>query len=413
MEEGRGLSATRVFFIGLAVVVVGIGLTVGKNLFENVNADEIMVIQAPFTGEMTWYTTPGIKWQGLGGVTKYPRRSIYEFQNQVRFNDGGHATMHGSIQYEMPLDVDNLTSIHVRFRSPEAVQRQLIETVVNKSVYMTGPLMSSKESYAEKRNSLIHFVEDQVENGVYQTTQRDARIKDPITGAEKTATVVEIVGGKDGRPMRQEEAVLTSFGIKPFNFSITQLSYDDAVDQQIQQQQQLAMDVQTAIAESKKAEQRAITVAEQGKADAAKAKWDQEVEKAKAVTLAQQEKEVAELEAQKRLAVATLDAEAAQQYKSERLLRADADAEYKRRVMEADGALTQKLDALVKINELYADAVKNHPGPWVPNIVMGGGDGKGGQQGAMPLIDLLTARTAQQLAVDLKVPVERNGRRAE
>lgn len=411
MEEGRTtMSVTRVFFLGLAVVVVGVVLMAGKNLLENVNADEIMVIQSPISGEMSWYTTPGIKWQGLGKVTKYTRRSIYEFQNQVRFNDGGHATMHGSIQYEMPLDVENLTSIHVRFGSPEAVQRQLVETVVNKSVYLTGPLMSSKESFAEKRNSLIHYVEDQVENGVYQTTQRDARIKDPITGAEKTATVVEIVGGKDGLPMRQEEAVLTSFGIKPFNFSITQLSYDDAVDQQIQQQQQLAMDVQTAIAESKKAEQRAITVAEQGKADAAKAKWEQEVEKAKAVTLAQQEKEVAELEAQKRLAVATLDAQAAGQYKSERLLRADADAEYKRRVMEADGALTQKLEAMVKVNELYADAIKNHPGPWVPSIVMGGGDAKsGGQQGAMPLIDLLTARTAQQLAVDLKVP-ERGAR---
>ena len=397
------MSLTRLFFIGFVVVIGVTVLVAGKNLAENVNADEIMVIQSPISGELTWHTTPGIKWQGLGKVTKYPKRSIYEFQSKVRFNDGGHAQMHGSIQYEMPTDATNLTAIHVRFGSTDAVKRQLIETVVNKSIYMTGPLMTSKESYAERRNSLIHFVEDQVENGVYQTTQKDARVKDPITGAEKSSTIVEIVSGADGLPKRQEEAVLTSFGIKPFNFAILSLDYDEAVERQIQGQQQLAMDVHSAIAESKKAEQRTITVAEQGKADAAKAKWEQEVIKARAVT-----------EAQQQLEVATLSAQSAEQYKRERILRADGDAEYKKRVMEADGALTQKLEALVRINELYADAIKNHPGPWVPNIVMGaGGDAKATQAGALPLIDLLTARTAQQLSADLNVPESRTGRRAE
>ena len=397
------MSLTRLFFIGFVVVIGVTVLVAGKNLAENVNADEIMVIQSPISGELTWYTTPGIKWQGLGKVTKYPKRSIYEFQAKVRFNDGGHAQMHGSIQYEMPTDAMNLTAIHVRFGSTDAVKRQLIETVVNKSIYMTGPLMTSKESYAERRNSLIHFVEDQVENGVYQTTQKDARVKDPITGAEKSSTIVEIVQSPGGVPMRQEAAVLTSFGIKPFNFAILSLDYDEAVESQIQGQQQLAMDVQTAIAESKKAEQRTITVAEQGKADAAKAKWEQEVIKARAVT-----------EAQQQLEVATLSAQSAEQYKRERILRADGDAEYKRRVMEADGALTQKLEALVRINEFYADAIKNHPGPWVPNIVMGtGGDAKATQAGALPLIDLLTARTAQQLSADLAVPESKTGRRAE
>ena len=34
---------------------------------------------------------------------------------------------------------------------------------------MTGPLMSSKESYAEKRNELLRLMEDQVQRGVYRT----------------------------------------------------------------------------------------------------------------------------------------------------------------------------------------------------------------------------------------------------
>ena len=73
------------------------------------------------------------------------------------------------------------------------------------------------------------------------------------------------------------------------------IDYDVEVENQIKVQQQAYMQVQTAIANSKKAEQDAITTELQGKAAAAKAKWEQEVIKAQAITQAQQEKEVAEL----------------------------------------------------------------------------------------------------------------------
>jgi hypothetical protein len=69
----------------------------------------------------------------------------------------------------MPFDEQNLTGLHVRYGSHEAIAQQLIRTVVEKAVYMTGPLMSSKESYAEKRNELLRLMEDQVQRGVYRT----------------------------------------------------------------------------------------------------------------------------------------------------------------------------------------------------------------------------------------------------
>src|SRR3989344_6800874 len=217
MEQKLGIGKIVIAAIGF---IAGIILLIfsGK-VFENVDADEILIIQSPISGDLAWYVTPGIKWQGAGKVTPYPKRAIYEFsceQNdkgkcspamndrriKIRFNDGGHAYMSGSIQYEMPLDAKNLTNLHVRFGSREAIQKQLVETVVNKSVYMTGPLMSSKESYAEKRNSLISLVEDQVEAGVYQTTARDVRVKDELSGADKTVKLVEIVNGNGGQPLR-------------------------------------------------------------------------------------------------------------------------------------------------------------------------------------------------------------------
>lgn len=425
---GSRWSLSRTFNVGVSVVGVVLFLFLAGEIWENVDANEILVVQAPKSGTLTWYTTPGIKWQGFGKLTSYPKRSIYEFACQewqeteqttvdeqtkkevtvkvrecvpdkdtrikIRFNDGGHAFMSGSIQYEMPADATNLTALHVRFGSPEAIQKQLVETVVNKSIYMVGPLMSSKESYAEKRNALISLVEDQVLNGVVQTNQRDDKTKDPITGTEKTVTVVDIVKGADGNPLRQEPGQLSAFGIKPFNFSIKDMPYDDIVEKQIQQQQQLTMQVQTSLAEARQAEQRAVTAAKNGEADAAKAKWDQEVIKAKEVTAAEQ-----------RLRVAELDAKAAEQGKRKAILEGEGEATKKQLVMNADGALAQKLDAWVKSQQFYADAIKGYQGNWVPQVVTGSGNGtqSAAGSGAAQLMEFFAVKAAKDLALDMNV----------
>ena len=385
---------------GIIVIIVLIVLfACSFMLMENVDAESIMVVQAPLSGKLTWHVTAGVKSQMFGKVTTYPKRSIYEFEIPVRFNDGGHGTMFGSIQYEMPLDAENLTALHTRFGSAEAIQKQLIETITNKSVYMTGPLMSSKESYAEKRNYLIHYVEDQITNGVYKTTQREMKIRDAMTDIEKTVVVVEIVMGTDGFPQRQEEAVLTKFGIKAFNFAINKLPYDPTVEKQITEQQAIAMDVQTAIANSKKAEQRAITVAKEGEANAAEAKWIQETIKAQKVTEAQQKMEVAEFEMK-----------AAEFTKQQQIKLGQGEAERKRLVMSADGALELKLAAWENVQGKWADALSQaQPGALVPSIVMGGGSGKGGTFSASDWMSMLGMQAAKDLSLDMKVPAGRTG----
>ncbi len=382
-----------------------LGLFLSPMLVENMNASEYIVVQSPVSGELTWYTgNGGWKWQGFGSVTSYPRREKYDFVQKVRFNDGGHADMNGSIQYELPVDVAHLNVIHTQFHSPEAVRNALIETVVNKSIYMTGPLMSSKESYSEKRNSLIHAVEDQVANGVYQTVQKEVKVRDAITSEEKTSTMVEILMGKDGLPLRQEASVLTLYGIRTSNFSISEIAYEAAVENQIQQQQKVTMDVQLAIADAKKAEQRAITVAKQGEADAAKAKWEQEVLKAKAVTQAQQELEVAALDAKKALTVAEMDAKTAAQEKSAKILRAEGESEYKRKIMVADGALAQKLETYLETQKVWANAIQNYQGNLVPQFSFGGSSMSGNAGNtSQNLVELLTAKTAKDLALDMNV----------
>ena len=108
-------------------------------------------------------------------------------------------------------------------------------------------------------------------------------------------------------------------------------------------------------------------------------------------------------EAEQRLEVARKDRSAAEEYKQMQLLKADGDAEYKRRVMLADGALEQKLKAWVDVNKRYAEAIERYQGSWVPSVVMGPAE-NGGAMGAQQLINLLAAKTAQDLSLDLGLP---------
>lgn len=377
----------------LALIAIGVLFTAisATSLVEFVNADEIKLIQSVYEGRLDWYTSAGLKWQGFGTVYTYPKRSIYEFNdNKIRFNDGGHATMIGSMQYKYPLDKASLTRIHTEFGSEEAVAANLVQKVVDRCIYMTGPLMSSKESYAEKRNELLSNIENQVKFGIFETSSKEIRILDPITGIEKTKTQVTITT-INGMKQYQGTSILTDFGLAPDNFAIERLVYDQTVEDQIKQQQQITMDVQTAIADAKKAEQKTLTVVENGKANAAEAKWEQEKLKATAVTLAEQQ-----------LEVATLDAKSAFQYKKAKILRAEGDAAYKKKVMEADGALAQKLETYEKVSQMYANAMANYKGNWVPQY-MGGGGQNGTGNGATAFMEILTVNAMKQLSLDMSM----------
>jgi hypothetical protein len=385
-------STKRVLALTIGIVILFLASILSFWIVENVDAKNILVIQDAVDGDLNWYKSAGIKLQWFGTATEYEKLQTYEFEIPVRFNDGGHGKVIGSVNYELPLDDSLLTTIHTKYGSKESVQDNLVKVVTNKCVYMTGPLMSSKESYAEKRTSLIFYIEDQIKNGVYKTIQKDVKTKDPITGVDKTVTVAEILIGKDGKPERQEVAVLAQYGIITSNFAVTELPYDETVENQIKQQQVINMNVQTEIANAKQAEQKAITAEKEGQAKAATAKWEQEVVKAQQVTLAQQ-----------RLEVASLERKAAEQNKLKNILDGEGIAARRRLEIQANGALEQKLDAYVKVNQAYAEAIGKYQGNWVPTIVMDGTGKTANATGVQGFLDLIKSKFANDLALDFAV----------
>lgn len=375
--------------IGLSIVALAIVVWFGFTAIEIVDASDVVVIQYPWGGTLRVITEQGPAMQWGGTVTRFPKLDIYEFEAPVVFNDAGSAVLHGSIQWEMPLDAENVRELKAKYGSADAIREGLVNKVVDKCVYMTGPLMSSAESYATKKTDLIRFIEDQITKGVYKTVTREDKTEDPLSGKSKSVKLTEIKE-VNGVPERQEEPVLEGVGITTSNLTISEIRYSEQVLRQIAEQQAITMQVQTAIADARKAEQNYITITKNGEANAAEAKWKQEVLRARAVT-----------EAQQQLDVAKLAAQAAEQYKRKQILEGEGDAAKRRLAMQADNALEIKLKYYKEtVIGIFENLAKVQGLQITPQIVMGGSAGTKGNA-ANDLIDLLTAKTARDMALDV------------
>jgi hypothetical protein len=400
--------------IGLAVFILIIGLFSMRALVETLDSREAMVIQYP-NGKLVAITEPGWYGQWFGTVQHYPLRSQFSFSSAkdqgsdkdesiaIRFNDGGHASVSGVISWEMPIGNDHLIKIHRKFGNPLAIEQQLVRTAIESATFTTGPLMSSTESAAEKRNDLQQYLQDQAKNGPYKTHSVSIKVLDPLSGVEKTVNAAEIVVDASGKPIRENASNVLEFGINLLPMTISGIKYEDAIEKQIAARQSAIQSVQQAQANALKAEQDAITVAKQGEAKAAEAKWVQETIKAQKVTEAQQQLEVATLNAKRDLDVATLAAKQAEQYKAQQVSIGQGNATKMQLEMQANGALDQKLQAWIEVNKSYATAISEYKGNWVPTYISGGSSNTGVASGANSLVELLTAKTAKDLALDLKI----------
>ncbi|MDR3214091.1 MAG: hypothetical protein LBT71_09300 [Azoarcus sp.] len=403
------LNMGRILGASFATLIVVFLILTGPMIVENLDASEIMVIQSPISGELAVYTDPGWKIQGFGTVTKYPRRNELSFLDpacvingdrekatrglHLRFYDGGNAILCGTMSWVMPLDPKNVLSIHKDFRSAEAFETQAIRRSMEAAATFSGPAMSSFESAAGRRNELLQILNDQTLGGVYKTITKSIRATD-IAGVEKDMQVIEIVRDEKGFPLRAQSSFVQAYNVQLLPMTINTFKYEDRVEDQIRQQQDATNAAVVAIANAKKADQDALTVEAQGRANAARAKWEQETLNAKTIA-----------DAQARVTIAQAGVEEADAFKKAEILKGQGEAERKRMVMQADGQLEKKLEALVRINSMYADAIKEAaPGAWSPTVVMGsqGTQGNGGMN-ATALVDLLTARTARDLGVDLRV----------
>lgn len=297
----------------ICVFAVVVLLSCMGSILENVKNEQIVVCQSPWSGDMTYWTAPGMKYQGFGKKTTYHKTEQLWFGSTdedndalgspipVIFNDASDGLIYGSLRVKLPTDVEHLSRIQTDYNGMDRLMNDLVKQTVTKVIYSSGPLMSAFESYAEKKNDLIEYITDQLNNGVYKTGIRIEETIDPVTGEVKKTKVATLLPDPNapGGYKRSENSPFKYYGIEIGQVSVSKIGYSDKVMQQIAQQQEANMMIQTSKAKAAAAQQEALRAEEEGKASAAKAKWEQERIKATEVTKAEQEREVARLAAEK------------------------------------------------------------------------------------------------------------------
>ncbi len=107
---------------------------------------------------------------------------------------------------------------------------------------------------------------------------------------------------------------------------------------------------------------------------------------------------MAELHAEKQKRVAELDADAATFEKAANIARGEGEAQRKRAVLAADGALDQKLTAWVNAQKYWADAYSTRK---VPQMYLAGSGGKSPDQSTLNMNTMMSVWLANQIGLDL------------
>lgn len=379
---------------GIIIAVLAVVLVAASgSLLEDADKSKNYVCQMPMTGEYVVWTEGGLQYQGFGNVKEYAKTSQIEFTELEKndegyvatgenpaaattFNDKGRGFIVGSFRVVMPNDDQNMKKIQQDFGSEKALINNLVRPTLYKVVTSCGPLMSSLESVSETRTDLISYITDQLNNGVYKTRVKKVEVINEVTGEKEIRAQAEIItdANAPGGYKRQETSPFSQYGISCGLVSIIDIKYDKATQSQIDAQKQANLAVITSKTKSLEAMQKTIQITEEGKAEAEKAKWAQEKEKAIAVTKAQQEFEVAQLEAKKAQQVA---------------LKVKAEGEAKaaaNRALVAAGLTPLEKATIEKETAIgIAEALANSNVRWVPEIIMNGNSSNGSAMDAVGL----------------------------
>lgn len=412
-------------FKKIAVIVVVVMALIVITLFsshivETNNAGYMQVKQAAWTGTLTCKIEPGLYFQNFGDIRTYEEASTFYFTAdnemgeqrdqslQTQFYDGAKARVSGSVRVLLPNDnCESMIEIHKKFKSMEGVMDRLVLPAMRKALFASGPHMTAAESYAERRNEFAALIEDQLLYGVIATEKEPTNIVDPITGEEKTVYMVKkvtcdrddvkCVGGFE----RKQKSVFHEFNISLTNFVVDDVVYSKQVLEQIERQRKARMDIITQEAEARQAEARAKKAKSEAEAAIEETRAKEEVEKTQRIVKAEADKAESVLQAQKKRDVAKLDKEAAEFEKQREILLGEGEATRKRLVMQADGALKQKLEAWTDAQKAWADAYSKRN---VPSTVFGGSSGSGhGDSDVQKFLQLMSVKAARDLSLDMGV----------
>ena len=381
------------------------------------DAGQRTVVQWP-NGHLFVKFAPGVYFEWFGSTIEYNDVITYDFDADknpsgatldyqgipVRYRDGGLGTIFGKARFNLPSDEPTMLLLHKETRSSQGVASKILKSVTDEAINQTAGLMTSEEGYDSKRSIFTQMARSQLSSGLYHTRVDVISVKDEVTGKIVRKEIPVQKFGNDGQELHYASD-LKKYGITVPGFQLNNPGFENKTNEQIAKKRAANMAIITAKADAEKAKQDTITAEETGKAEVMKAQYAAKILKETATVEAEKLKEVATIKASQKVAVAKqakLEAEqkkfAAKEYKQEQILIGEGDGERKRLVMEADGALEQKLAVYQSVMANFAREFGKQK--WVPEIQMGVTEGG---NGATALMDILTANSLKSLGLDMNI----------
>lgn len=349
-----------------------------------------------FAKEKEWPNQISVMYQQDAANLELEDNGIEVGKINIRFNDATTAQVKGITQYILPSDEKEMILIHNTHRTPVSLVSKRLAPYTQECLASSSQLMSSEKHYGGGRAQMAQDFMDQLKEGVYLLSTEERMAYDSLARERKRVYFTEIQkDSKTGAPRRKLSSI-KEYGITVADAAITDVDYEEKVDEKLVK----IIDAVTKSSISKQelmtAQQQTLTAKAQGEQKLVEIEYQQKQEQTKQVVSAQTKVAVA---AQDKLQQ-TIQAEAAEQEARKIKILADADAYKKRTVIQADGALEQKLKAWTTAEQYKWEAFGKFQGSIVPQIQTGSAGGGTGSN-ALNFMELMGAKAAKDLALDL------------
>lgn len=349
------------------------------------------------------YTTE--KAQDLTSDTKSTKISAMVAPVQIRFNDAVNADVSFTARFRLPTDETTFKKMAKEFRSQANLIRSIQVPIGREVARNAGRMFSAQEYISGKGGDFENFIDDQMRYGIIMLDTKEERTQsneDVVDSTQRTIKDKRSIKYKvtprlnnNGDYIRKLHG-LNEYGIQVAQVTVENVEPEPKFKEMLAKQRDAAAEASVEKQTTQKAEYKKQRIIAEGETQKAEIRISKEKEQIDILINAETEKKKAQLELEQnqiKLESAKLEAKRTKEL-------ADAEAYQKAKVYKADGALEKKLKAYVMVNQNYAEALANTKAKLVPETVIGG-TGNGGGSNATALIDMLTAKTARDLNLDI------------
>lgn len=349
---------------------------------------------------------------------------------RVRLADNWTGDVTQTTRFAIPQDSEQFLSMARTFRSPERLISTTLKPAVTASLDSVSNMFTMEEYYSGgKRDQFKSEFKDTIEKGRAQVKQVSLNQAGGVIPSRAAASNSDVaadtseVGDTEVRRVVMEKVTDASgndirtphdfaeIGILVSSAILENLDPDDKYEEQINDRKAAASRRVVAREQRLEQEEQRLLAIQQGETDIAKRQAAAKVEQIEKTTNAETTKKLALIEAERMREEAEIAKQTAEiELERARIdaqsvtVAADAEAYAKQAILEADGALQQKLDAWVKAQQVWADAASKIN---VPTTVIAGGGDSGNAGNALGTVEqfmqLMMMNAATQLSVDPKI----------